>query len=133
MRRSLDQQSGGEFAPAVSATRRCHAPVQAHGYVAEIHVRARVYSQPFQSRTPSHRSRHMQDPSLRRHGGVEESCKLTSANVGFLGVDSVTLTVPMHWLAEHGVSLGQGFLFSRPLFIGDFLEFLRTNSCRDGP
>src|SRR5450755_136084 len=94
MRRPLDQQSSGEFAPAVSATRTCHASVQANGYVAEIHVRAHVYSQPFQSRTPSHRPRHVQDPSLRCHCGMEESCKLKSANAGFLGVDSVTLTVP---------------------------------------
>src|SRR5450755_4222653 len=94
MRRTLDQPSSGEFAPAVSATRRCHAPVQANGYVAEIHVGARLYSQPLQSRTPSHRPRHLQDPALRVHGGMEESCKLTSANAGFPGVDSVTLTVP---------------------------------------
>src|SRR5450755_4005141 len=95
MRRPLDQQSSGEFAPAVSATRTCHALVQANGYVAEIHVRARVYSQPFPSRAPSHRPRHVQDPSLRRHGGVEEACKLMSTNAGFLRDVAVTLTVPV--------------------------------------
>jgi sensor c-di-GMP phosphodiesterase-like protein len=31
-----------------------------------------------------------------------------------------------HWLQEHGVSFGQGYLYSRPLSAGDFLEFLRA-------
>ena len=33
----------------------------------------------------------------------------------------------MNWLLEHSVSFGQGFLFSKPLSAGDFLEFLRAN------
>ena len=33
----------------------------------------------------------------------------------------------MKWLIEHGVSFGQGFLFSTPLTAGDFLEFFRAN------
>jgi len=30
------------------------------------------------------------------------------------------------WLTQHGVRLGQGFLFSRPLMLGEFLQFLRA-------
>lgn len=35
------------------------------------------------------------------------------------------------WLIEHGVALGQGFLFSRPLTIGDFHEFFIANENRE--
>ncbi len=31
------------------------------------------------------------------------------------------------WLKQHGVRLGQGFLFSRPLTLGEFLQFLRAD------
>ncbi len=33
----------------------------------------------------------------------------------------------VEWLVGHGVLHGQGFLFSAPLAIGDFLEFFRSN------
>ena len=52
-----------------------------------------------------------------------------------LGLDTVAEGVEtpeqMDWLIEHGVSFGQGFLFSKPLSIGDFLEFVRANHRRD--
>ena len=48
-----------------------------------------------------------------------------------LGLDTVAEGVEtpeqMDWLIGHGVSFGQGFLFSRPLSPGDFLEFFRSN------
>lgn len=37
----------------------------------------------------------------------------------------------MDWLIVHGVSFAQGFLFSKPLSSGDFLEFLRANRYHD--
>jgi sensor c-di-GMP phosphodiesterase-like protein len=33
----------------------------------------------------------------------------------------------MAWLVEHGVTYGQGYLFSKPVPAGDFREFLRAN------
>lgn len=32
------------------------------------------------------------------------------------------------WLVQEGVTLGQGFLFSKPLVLEDFIEFLRSNA-----
>jgi sensor c-di-GMP phosphodiesterase-like protein len=34
------------------------------------------------------------------------------------------------WLTAHGVTFGQGYLFSKPLSAGDFLEFFRSNQRR---
>ena len=34
------------------------------------------------------------------------------------------------WLIEHGVALGQGFLFSKALTAGDFREFFHANENR---
>jgi sensor c-di-GMP phosphodiesterase-like protein len=33
----------------------------------------------------------------------------------------------VEWLTRQGVRLGQGFLFSRPLTLDEFLQFLRAN------
>jgi sensor c-di-GMP phosphodiesterase-like protein len=52
-----------------------------------------------------------------------------------LGLDTVAEGVQtpeqVLWLLAHGVSYGQGFLFSRPLSAGDFLEFFRRNRRRE--
>ena len=52
-----------------------------------------------------------------------------------LGLDTVAEGVEtseqVDWLIGHGVSFGQGFLFSRPLPAGDFLEFIRANRRHD--
>jgi sensor c-di-GMP phosphodiesterase-like protein len=39
---------------------------------------------------------------------------------------------PMHaiWLIEHGVGLGQGFLFSKPLSPEDFHEYFAAQRTR---
>src|SRR6185437_4212539 len=46
-----------------------------------------------------------------------------------LGLDivaeGVEATAQAEWLIAHGVAYAQGFLFSRPLPVSDFLEFLR--------
>lgn len=51
-----------------------------------------------------------------------------------LGLDTVAEGVQsaeqMAWLIRHGVTHGQGYLFSSALPIGEFLEFLRTNHHR---
>jgi len=51
-----------------------------------------------------------------------------------LGLDTVAEGVQtpeqVAWLTAHGVTYGQGFLFSKPLFAEDFLEFFRANQRR---
>lgn len=48
-----------------------------------------------------------------------------------LGLDTVAEGVQtpdqVAWLTAHGVTFGQGFLFSKPLSAGDFLEFFHVN------
>jgi sensor c-di-GMP phosphodiesterase-like protein len=48
-----------------------------------------------------------------------------------LGLDTVAEGVQtpeqVAWLTAHGVTFGQGFLFSKPLFAGGFVEFFRSN------
>jgi sensor c-di-GMP phosphodiesterase-like protein len=43
------------------------------------------------------------------------------------------VATPRHvaWLVEHGVELGQGFLFSKPLSAGDFHEFFEAHRKRN--
>jgi sensor c-di-GMP phosphodiesterase-like protein len=52
-----------------------------------------------------------------------------------LGLDTVAEGVQtpeqVEWLIAHGVSLGQGFLFSTPLSSRDFLEFFRESQRHD--
>jgi sensor c-di-GMP phosphodiesterase-like protein len=52
-----------------------------------------------------------------------------------LGLDTVAEGVEtpeqVLWLLAHGVSFGQGYLFSKPLAAGDFIEFFRNNRRRD--
>jgi sensor c-di-GMP phosphodiesterase-like protein len=52
-----------------------------------------------------------------------------------LGLDTVAEGVEtpeqVLWLLAHGVSYGQGFLFSKPLVSGEFIEFLRSNRRRE--
>jgi sensor c-di-GMP phosphodiesterase-like protein len=51
-----------------------------------------------------------------------------------LGLDTVAEGVQtpeqVAWLTAHGVTFGQGYLFSTPLTIGEFLEFFRSNRRR---
>ena len=51
-----------------------------------------------------------------------------------LGLDIVAEGVETleqaRWLVEHGVFHGQGYLFSRPLEVGDFVAFLRSSKRR---
>jgi sensor c-di-GMP phosphodiesterase-like protein len=51
-----------------------------------------------------------------------------------LGLDTVAEGVQtpeqVAWLTAHGVTFGQGYLFSKPLAIGEFLEFFRRNRRR---
>jgi sensor c-di-GMP phosphodiesterase-like protein len=51
-----------------------------------------------------------------------------------LGLDTVAEGVQtpeqVAWLTAHGVTFGQGYLFSKPLSIGEFLEFFRSNRRR---
>jgi sensor c-di-GMP phosphodiesterase-like protein len=53
-----------------------------------------------------------------------------------LGLDLVAEGVEtpeqVHWLLQHDVRLGQGYLYSKPLGAGEFLEFLRNNQRRHG-
>jgi sensor c-di-GMP phosphodiesterase-like protein len=52
-----------------------------------------------------------------------------------LGLDIVAEGVEtreqVEWLLAHGVSFAQGFLFSKPLCIRDFLKFCRDNQRHD--
>jgi sensor c-di-GMP phosphodiesterase-like protein len=36
----------------------------------------------------------------------------------------------VRWLVDHGVFQGQGYLFSKPLTVGDFIEFVRAKNAR---
>ncbi|MEO7431118.1 MAG: EAL domain-containing protein [Dokdonella sp.] len=45
--------------------------------------------------------------------------------------EGVETTAQRDWLIEHGVLFGQGFLFSKPLWIGDLLDYLRKNASSD--
>ena len=45
--------------------------------------------------------------------------------------EGVETSEQLNWLIAHGVSFGQGFLFSPPLSASDFLEFLKTNRQHD--
>lgn len=45
--------------------------------------------------------------------------------------EGVTDLAHVVWLIEHGVELGQGFLFSKPLSPGDFYEFFESHRARD--
>jgi sensor c-di-GMP phosphodiesterase-like protein len=51
-----------------------------------------------------------------------------------LGLDTVAEGVQtpeqVAWLTAHGVTYGQGYLFSKPLMIEDFLDFFRNNRRR---
>jgi sensor c-di-GMP phosphodiesterase-like protein len=51
-----------------------------------------------------------------------------------LGLDTVAEGVETleqaRWLLEHGVLHGQGYLFSKPLSVGDFVEYFRARSGR---
>ena len=52
-----------------------------------------------------------------------------------LGLDTVAEGIEtseqVQWLVEHGVSHGQGFLYSVPLSAGDFLEYFRASNRRN--
>ncbi len=37
----------------------------------------------------------------------------------------------VRWLVDHGVAYGQGYLFSKPLPVDDFIEFVRAKNGRD--
>jgi sensor c-di-GMP phosphodiesterase-like protein len=56
---------------------------------------------------------------------VIEMAKSLGLEVVAEGVETLE---QVRWLVEHGVFLGQGYLFSRPLTIGDFIEFLRAGN-----
>ena len=68
--RSPAQQSGGEFAPAVSTTRAGHAALSKHEDVAEIQLSSRPGPQPFQSRAPSDHPPSLQAETLCHIGRV---------------------------------------------------------------
>ena len=48
-------------------------------------------------------------------------------DLGLATVAEGVETLPQaQWLQQHGVAFGQGYLYSRPLSVGDFFEFLRA-------
>ena len=47
--------------------------------------------------------------------------------------EGVETEVQARWLADHGVFHAQGYLFSRPLHLADFIEFLRARPVHDYP
>ena len=70
------QQSGGEFAPAVSTTRTSDAAVSKYEDAAEVQLSSRPGPQPFQSGAPSRHPPSVQAETLCRIGGVARPCSV---------------------------------------------------------
>jgi len=66
--RSVAQQSGREFAPAVQAKRRRHGPLPGHQDPAEVRLRSRLDLQPFQFRPTPQPPRRLQAEPLGHPG-----------------------------------------------------------------
>ena len=73
--RSLGQQPGGEFAPAVPTTGAGDAPVPAHAKFAEIRRRPRLRLQPLQPGTQPLQPNHLQAEPRRRSRRVARSLR----------------------------------------------------------
>lgn len=56
---------------------------------------------------------------------VIEMAKALNLEIVAEGVETIE---QVDWLVTHGVTFGQGFLFGKPLSIGDYVEFLRTQN-----
>src|SRR5271166_2320571 len=70
------QQSGGEFAPAVSTTRTSDAAVSNYEDAAEVQLSSRPGPRPFQSGAPSRHPPSVQAETLCRIGGVARPCSV---------------------------------------------------------
>ena len=92
--RSLAQQPGREFAPAVPTTGSGNGQFQGRKDPAEICFRPCLDPQPLQPRTPSQPPRHLQAEPLGRPGRMASTCSLRPFDCRFYKSCPVNLTMP---------------------------------------
>lgn len=106
--RTLAQQPGREFPPAIPTTRAGHAAVSTNEVVTEIRLGSCFHFQPFQLRTPPRRSPNLQATTLGRLGRVAEPHGMNRACLMDSRVDrrpvAISLTAPVRKLELCGLT-----------------------------